>query len=427
MTQWKIADAIKVIDGDLPTQTTLTIGTNAYNISDYMFTFYYSYLQTIYGEIVTFNGYYIMIAAGLSWTTGGTSKLSQLTTKDEDGYYHFCYSTDGKSWTYVTSIFCQSTLPGNKIYQGASTAKLILREGTENTVDFIYGVQDNYDGGQDIGRVIYRQSGTLSITNGVPTVSGFPTDWTANNGRPALSNLFMVPDDINYASYNNNNSSYFENPNFYAIEDTMYCIFNASIAYGSGATQINDSVKGFPLTNYVPSVNANQYCGCIGIASMPLATFKSGTYTYTDWTMHSPLITTIGITARPYMPSMVIDGTRTYIFFNSEANSVIPAALYGFVSYNGIMGDYYPLNGTGCVLKNPSTAPTQTSSWTVNSDFTARGIMLEIVSGDETTVLGSPSPVYQLTVDDDRTYITAIKNFGLSKLREWTNIYNSDS
>lgn len=128
------------------------------------------------------------------------------------------------------------------------------------------------------------------------------------------------------------------------------------------------------------------------------------------WTLRPPLVTADGLNNELERPHIVVHQGRHHLFWSTQASVfapgvVAPTGLYGMVA-DRFEGPYAPLNGTGLVLANPSTAPAQAYSWLVLDD-------LRVVSFvDDRAIEGSardrfggiPAPVHQLTIDGDRAW-----------------------
>jgi levansucrase len=93
----------------------------------------------------------------------------------------------------------------------------------------------------------------------------------------------------------------------------------------------------------------------------------------TGWTLLPPLLTADGVNHELERPHVVVHDSRYYLFFCTHAESFhpgssAPTGLYGFVA-PALTGPYEPLNGSGLVLRNPSTHPDQAYAWLVLPDL----------------------------------------------------------
>ncbi len=108
--------------------------------------------------------------------------------------------------------------------------------------------------------------------------------------------------------------------------------------------------------------------GVIGIAA--------GAHDRMDrWMIQPPIITAEGVNNELERPHIVVHDGLYYLFWSTQASvfnpvgPVGPTGLYGMVSRD-LSGGWLPLNGSGLVIANPSSAPRQAYSWLVLPDLT---------------------------------------------------------
>ena len=92
-----------------------------------------------------------------------------------------------------------------------------------------------------------------------------------------------------------------------------------------------------------------------------------------DWTLLPPLVVAEGINRDLERPHVVVHRARYFLFFSTSRHSfqprnAAPTGLYGFVAPT-LTGPYEPLNGSGLVIRNPSTQPDQAYAWLVLPDL----------------------------------------------------------
>ncbi|MEV4804307.1 glycoside hydrolase family 68 protein [Nonomuraea sp. NPDC049421] len=102
--------------------------------------------------------------------------------------------------------------------------------------------------------------------------------------------------------------------------------------------------------------------------AIALAERRGGT-----WSLLPPLIVADGVNHELERPHVVVHDSWYYLFFCTQRHAFHPAGraptgLYGFAAPS-LRGPYEPLNGSGLVLRNPSTAPDQAYAWLVLPDL----------------------------------------------------------
>ncbi|OYV65938.1 MAG: hypothetical protein B7X09_04355 [Acidiphilium sp. 21-66-27] len=138
------------------------------------------------------------------------------------------------------------------------------------------------------------------------------------------------------------------------------------------------------------------------------------------WTLLDPLITADGVCNELERPHAVSYRGQYYVFWSTQATvfeqggPVGPTGLYGMVAPS-LFGPYRPINGSGLVLANPPSEPTQAYSWWVMGDLSVtsfvdywglRGRMPATNPELARSQFGGvPAPFLQLRLDGDRAWL----------------------
>ncbi len=142
--------------------------------------------------------------------------------------------------------------------------------------------------------------------------------------------------------------------------------------------------------------SASDYNGAVGIA-------RKGT---SGWDLLPPLVHADGVNNELERAHIVAANGLYYVFWVTQRATFdpqlrhAPNGLYGMVS-DHLFGDYRPLNGTGLVLANPETAPTQAYSWFVSADLVVASFV-DQWGADGSQFGGVPAPLLRLALDGER-------------------------
>jgi levansucrase len=160
---------------------------------------------------------------------------------------------------------------------------------------------------------------------------------------------------------------------------------------------------------------STDFNGAIGVADADGA----------GWKVRPPLIHADGVNNELERPHIVVCDGRYHLFFSTQRRTFHPAVsaptgLYGFVA-DRLHGPYVPLNGSGLIIQNPPSEPTQAYSWLVLNDlrvvsfvdsYDLQGRALQDVEaeGDEATRRhfgGTMAPLLQIALDGCRARLEA--------------------
>ncbi len=93
-----------------------------------------------------------------------------------------------------------------------------------------------------------------------------------------------------------------------------------------------------------------------------------------DWALLPPILSADGVCNEMERPHLLYRNGAYYLFWSSQSSvfspnvAACPTGLYGMVAPS-VFGPYLPLNGSGLVIGNPTTAPTQAYCWWVTPDL----------------------------------------------------------
>lgn len=217
---------------------------------------------------------------------------------------------------------------------------------------------------------------------------GLPAGWTAP--RPSITRF--LPDYMLAAAHEGEagkikafrDPAYFRDP----ADGAEYLIFTASLAEAG-----------------------SDFNGAVGIARM----HGDG------WHLLPPLVKADGVNNELERAHVVFHAGRYFVFWATQSSTFAPGlrhapnGLYGMVA-DSLAGPWRPLNGTGLVLRNPASEPTQTYSWFVTADLEVAsfvdfwGLDGQPVPSDPTDANryfgGVPAPLLRLEASGDRCVLT---------------------
>ncbi len=123
------------------------------------------------------------------------------------------------------------------------------------------------------------------------------------------------------------------------------------------------------------------------------------------WRLLPPLLSADGLNNELERPHILHRDGLYYLFWSThdftfaEGGPIGPSGLYGMVAPS-VLGPYAPLNGTGLVAANPEDASAQAYSWLVLDDLRVASF---IDSPDGKTFVGTPAPMFSITLNGDKT------------------------
>jgi len=139
--------------------------------------------------------------------------------------------------------------------------------------------------------------------------------------------------------------------------------------------------------------SASDYNGAVGIARR----------TAQGWEPLPPLVHADTVNNELERAHMVFHQGRYYLFWVTQRSTFAPelrhapTGLYGMVA-DSLRAEYRPLNGSGLVLANPDTQPSQCYSWFVSAELEVSSFVDAHAGGFG----GVPAPLLRLAIDGDR-------------------------
>lgn len=418
-SQWTIADAIRVSE-DRSGLSAYQITTQFNYISDTYIVTDYGHLRDMHGENVMFNSWYVMWAV-CSAKASITPTSKEITTTNQTSSLCYFYSADGFNWTFGGPLVSTAA----SLYPQVGRCSLVMREGTENTVDVFFNTYNyvtNNIADENSSLAMCYTSGTISVSDGAIVFSGMTT-----------SNTMMIPDGIIYNNLPENNNLVWADPYPFINpgDGNIYCLFTANIAGMFGYFNIDDEIQGNLPYGYNISQDAPNNSSVIGIALYDSTGYATGDFSSQRWTLLNPLISGLTITNNMSRPTVYFNERYTYILYNVTYSDFTngldnPSGLYGFYSTNGCLGPYYPLNGCGQVLTNPSTGQTQAASYYCDNTGLVYSSIVSANIGESVVHGGTPSPTNYITFYRNSSYLTNIYNFGMTTSSiDWSTIYKT--
>lgn len=420
-SNWTISSAMKTNYNDI-TRTNPKINYNFQYLDPTKVIFATTPLRTIHSETCMFNGWFIVFSLIHDKSSSSDTSSLDWASRTSGTYIGFWYSSDGLNWKYGGKVLQNSALL-NPI---SSYFSVTVRDGTSNTIDICYTSVIS-DGSY---MELCHSSGTIiSNTNGV-ALDGFST-----------SEVMMVSDGIKYATQQQNDTFIFSSPYPFINpgDGNLYCLFETKIGGMISSFVITENESGIMPPGYVVGKDATNGDSCIGIMKYN-GDISSGNYSQANWTLLDPIISCLGVTEQFSRPQILFNGPYTYIVGSVSASAFTgsiysPTGLYGFYSETGLFGSYSPMNGSGFIVGNPTSAPSQTSSFYCDSMFNVYST-IEILPKDGAQdpnnpktyrVGGTPAPTVQMVVNEDETFISGILNFGqLQNIYiDWMTIYSN--
>ncbi|GBR33490.1 glycoside hydrolase family 68 protein [Kozakia baliensis] len=415
-SHWTIADAMKV-HADDPTTTMPVIDYNFPVIDQDVWQWDTGALRAITGETVKFNDWYVMWALVANRADTGDT-VEGWHNRNAFAYIGFYYSRNGIDWTFGGRLLQKSADLRPDEWSGS----LVMRAGTKNTVDMFY------------------TSVNTDINQSVPSCSTgkiFSNDekvWF--EGFSKTVEMFSA-DGVNYANAEEDQYFDFRDPHPFLnpADGKIYCLFEGNVPGMRGKFTLHDTEIGAVPPGYTPAAGAQYGAAAIGIARLTDGAYEKGDFSRHNWTLLPALVTALGVNDQTERPHVVFKDNYTYIFTISHhstytGDSTGPDGVYGFVSENGIFGPYEPLNASGLVLGNPSSAPYETYSHFVDPDGYVQSFIDTLPAPGSTDpqnpaayrIGGTLAPTVRLVLEGHRTFLTEIHAYGqIFANKEWND------
>lgn len=412
-SKWTIADALKVHIDD-PTTTMPVIDYNFPVMDNSILGWDAGALRDIHGYTTTFKGWFVMWQLVVNKIDLTNKNIyNEWLNRNNSAYIGYWYSKDGLNWTFGGRLLNKSA----DLEPWEWSGSLVMREGTENTLDMFY---------TSVG-----PNPAVSIPS-VSTGQIFADDtkvWF--EGFTTTTNMFQA-DGIHEDNVEENPYWNFRDPHPFMnpVDGKIYCLYEGDVAGVRGEFTITDSEIGHVPPGYQVGSGAQYGAAAIGIARLESDYTKGD---FSKWTQLDPLVTALGVNSQLERPHVVFKDDLTYIFSISHNSTYVgsstgPDGVYGFVSRNGIFGPYEPMNSSGLVLGNPSTAPLETYSHFVAPDLSVQSFINYLPAAGTTDpynpttyrIGGTLAPTVRLTLEESSSFLTEVHEYGqIFSDKEW--------
>ena len=198
---------------------------------------------------------------------------------------------------------------------------------------------------------------------------GCPRDWTVP--RPILTDLTSDYIAANEHEGEAGRIKAFRDPAYFRdpVDGQEYLVWTASSPAGG-----------------------SEYTGAIGLARRVAG----------EWKLLPPLIHSGGVNNELERAHVVYAQGRYLVFWATQASTFAPdlpgapTGLYGMIA-DTLFGPYRPLNGTGLVLANPASRPSQGYSWSVTRELLVSSFVDRL--DEDGAFAGAPAPLEELALD----------------------------
>lgn len=395
-SQWTIADSKKIRFDD-PTTTMPEIDYNFPVPHSDLWQWDTWCLRTEQGENATYNGWYIMFSL-LAPRNHNVDINKDWNARHGKAFIGYFFSRDGLNWKYGGAVLKPGASKRPQQWAGCS----ILRNLTDNVDLFFTSVGS----GQSV--IAHSSAHIRTDNNRVWFVDGFDS----------VTDLFG-PDGVIYATPGQNPYYSFRDPFFWVDKKSgeHYLLFEANEAGATNGHYVGPEETSYLPPGDVPTPDSSGKCAVIGIARL-VSDFPHADYT--KWEIMPPILKAIGTHDQLERPHIVEKNGLTYLFAIGHAsyfskNTKGPDGIYGYVSRDGLFGQYQPLNGSGLVLGNPTRQPKETYSHLVDSQGYVMSFIDTINDPQGTSryrLGGTLAPTVKIEFVDDRTYLTKIYDYG---------------
>jgi len=285
-------------------------------------------LRDRHGRIVTVDGWQFLFSL--------TAPADVLPGKRHDiAEIRYFVSQDGQQWHEGGTVFGSDALgqrqwAGSALYDDGDVYLYYTAAGDEEGEELTY-----------TQRLAVGHGGTVDLSTSIPTITG---PWTHEILLEPDGHWYETQAQSEGMTYTFRDPWFFEDPQ----TNTTHLVFE------SNTPATADACDG--------DAHQQEFNGCVGVAVSP-----SGDPL--EWEFRAPILDGVCVNQELERPHVVVDDGQYYLFVSSHVHTFAPGfdgydALYGFVA-DSLRGDYEPLNGSGLVVTNPSTAPFQTYSWMV--------------------------------------------------------------
>lgn len=417
-SRWRIADALKVRVDD-PTTTMPVIASDFPVMDDAVMIWDTGALRDIQMKTVTVNGWHVIWSLCADKVDMTNAHIAdEWNNRNSTAYIGFFYSKtgNGSDWKFGGRLLQKSA----DLRPWEWSGNLVMREGTENTVDMFYTSCGPVTGGFE--SVISVSTGQIHTDNEKVWFTGF--DQTVE---------MFEADGIHGANEEEDPYWDFRDPCPFLNPDDgrIYCVYESNVAGTRGEFILGSNEIGPIPPGYTPGDGAQYGAASIGVALLDEDAYAAGDFSRARWTQLNPLVTALGVNDQTERPHVVFQDGKLYLFTISHhstysGNLSGPDGVYGFVSDNGIKGPFRPMNASGLVLGNPSSQPYSTYSHFVDSEGYIQSFIDRIPTPttthpDATRIGATLAPTVRIQLDGDQSFLTEVHNYGeIFAQREWT-------
>ncbi|GBQ69977.1 levansucrase [Ameyamaea chiangmaiensis NBRC 103196] len=408
-SRWRIADALKV-HADDATTTMPVIAYDFPTMDESVLIWDTGALRSIHGQTVTFKGWHVIWSLAVEkQDLTNQNIVSEWRNRNNSAFIGYWYSRDGVEWTWGGRLLQKTADLRPWEWSGG----LVMRDESANTVDMFY-TSCGYAGANetDFQSVISVSTGTIHADDKGVWFEGFD----------ATTEMFQA-DGVNYANAEEDPYWDFRDPHPFInpADGKLYCLFEGNVAGMRGAFSISGPEMGPVPPGFEVGTGAQYGAAAIGIARLD-SDYHAGDFT--KWTMLPPLVTALGVNDQTERPHVVFKNGLTYLFTISHHSTYTgglegPDGVYGFVSDKGVFGPYRPLNASGLVLGNPSSAPYQTYSHFVDPDGYVQSFIDTVPAANNDPdnpavyrIGGTLAPTVRIAFEGDRTFVTEVHGYG---------------
>lgn len=414
-SKWRVCDALRVRFDDV-TMTSPLIPYDFPTMDEKEMIWDSGIARTLNNQSVTFKGWKVMwslVADKVDLTNADI--YDEWHNRNNVAYMGYWFAREGTNdWVFAGRVMPKSS--DLRPWEWSGT--MVFREGSENTVDVFY-TSVGPDGDVTASVVSVCTGKIYADDKGV---------WFGDFGKTVE---MFAADGVNYANSNQDPYFNFRDPCVVRNPDDgkVYCLFEGNVAGMRGEIALDDSDTGPLPPGYTVPSSAEYGQAAIGIAVLKDGAYEKGEFSRENWTMLPPLVTASFVNDQTERPHVIFRDGKVYLFTISHTSTYVgdlsgPDGVYGFVSDNGLLGHYRPLNASGLVLGNPSAAPYQTYSHCITEGpggkFYAQSFIDTIPAPGQTDAwsptvfrIGATlAPTIELVLEGDRTFVHGVEDYG---------------
>lgn len=411
-TQWTVAQALKVNAND-PTTQMPAIDYDFPTMNESVMIWDSGALRDIDGKTVTFKGWYVLWSLAVDKIDlTNTNIYDEWHSRNNRAYIGYWFSKTGNvsDWQWGGRLLKTTADLRPHEWSGGLVLRDTSVEADQNIVDMFYTSEADAPVNQSVPSV---SSGRIYADDNGVWFDGFET-----------SVEMFSADGIHNANADEDQYFYFRDPHVFRDRDgVIKCLYESNVAGMRGKFTIGTEQLGHIPPGYEVGSGAQYGEASIGIAVLKDGAYEAGDFSRENWTQLDPIIVAGGVNDQLERPHVVLCDRLTYVFSISHRSTYSgnlsgPDGVYGWVSANGILGPYIPMNGSGLVLGNPDTAPFQTYSHFVYPDGYVQSFIDTVPAPGMNPnapkvyrIGGTLAPTVKLVLEGSTSYITGVENY----------------